>query len=80
MLATVVDLRYNMKEVLKAIERNEKVVISYHGKEKAILTPIKQITKKISLKDHPAFGVLADNKESVEDIMKSLRGGRYHDI
>ena len=80
MLATVVDLRYNMKEVLKAIGRNEKVTISYHGKEKAILAPIKRVTKKISLKDHPAFGMLADDKESVEDIMKSLRGGRYNDI
>jgi hypothetical protein len=37
MKATILDLRYRMNDVLKAIERNEKVSISYHGKEKGVI-------------------------------------------
>ncbi len=80
MVATVVDLRYNMKEVLKALDRKEKVIVSYHGKEKAILEPIKEKREQNSLKNHPSFGMWADDTESVEDIMKDLRGIRYNDI
>lgn len=34
MKATVVDLRYKMNDVLKALDRNETVTILYHGKVK----------------------------------------------
>ena len=40
MRATIVDLRYRMHEVLKALGRNEKISIFYHGKLKGILTPV----------------------------------------
>ena len=33
MKATIVDLRYRMKDVISALKRNEKVYILYHGKE-----------------------------------------------
>ena len=32
MKASVVDLRYKMNDILKALDRNEKVAILYHGK------------------------------------------------
>ena len=32
MKATIVDLRYRMKDILRALERNEDVSILYHGK------------------------------------------------
>jgi hypothetical protein len=36
MKATITDLRYRMKDILKAIDRNETVTIFYRGKEKAL--------------------------------------------
>jgi antitoxin (DNA-binding transcriptional repressor) of toxin-antitoxin stability system len=40
MNATIVDLRYNMKHVLRAIDRGETVTVLYRGKARARLTPI----------------------------------------
>lgn len=40
MNATIVDLRYRMKDVLRAIDRGETVTVLYRGKVKAALTPI----------------------------------------
>ena len=37
MKASIVDLRYRMNDVLKALERNEDVHILYHGKTKGVL-------------------------------------------
>jgi hypothetical protein len=39
MKATVVDLRYKMNDVLKALDRNEKVTVLYRGKVKGVLIP-----------------------------------------
>lgn len=79
MRANIVDLRYKMSDVLAALNRNEEVIILYHGKEKAVIVPIRK--KKIrSVKQHPFFGMLKDEEASVEEIMKDLRGDRYRDI
>ena len=80
MKATVLDLRYKMKDVLKALDRNEKVTVFYHGKAKGVLVPAKpEKTGKIT--DHPFFGMLAENNtESVFDEIEKLRQPRYHDI
>jgi len=37
MKANVVDLRYKMNDVLKALDRNEQVTVLYHGKVKGII-------------------------------------------
>ena len=42
MKATVVDLRYKMNDVLKALDRNEKVTVLYRGKVKGVLVPAEQ--------------------------------------
>ena len=56
MKASVVDLRYKMKDVLRALDRNEKVTILYHGKAKGIITPANNEKYK-KVKDHPFFGM-----------------------
>ena len=73
MKTTVVDLGYKMSDVLKALDRNEKVTVLYHGKVKGVLIPAKhEITKNIS--DHPFFGMLSqDTPESVIDELNDLR-------
>ncbi len=84
MKATIVDLRYKMNDVLKAMERNEKVTVLYRGKIKGVLIPSSapgkpEKGKKIS--EHPFFGMLSTNsKKSVLDVMEELRGERYSDL
>ena len=78
MIATVVDLRYRMKDVLKALERNEEVKILYHGKLKGIIQPV-QRPSKLKIRDH-VFYNMSDDKGTVDGEMKELRGGRYHDL
>jgi len=80
MKATVVDLRYKMNDILKALDRNEEVTVLYHGKAKGIIIPAKgQVLKKI--KDHPFFGMSAKNiQKSVLDELNDLRKSRYNDI
>mgnify|MGYP002725972846 CR=1 FL=1 len=76
MKANIVDLRYRMKNILKALDRNESVTVLYHGQEKAIITPIRSKIKK-SIKDHPFFGMKSNTAETVEQTMERLRGERY---
>ena len=80
MKATVVDLRYKMNDVLKALDRNEKVTVLYRGKVKGVLVPTGEKTDQ-KIKDHPFFGMSSlDSSKSVADIMKELRRPRYDDI
>ncbi len=75
MRASVVDLRYRMKNFLKALSRNKSVTVLYHGQEKAVITPIAPKNER-SIKEHPFFGMKADSSETVEETMERLRGGR----
>jgi len=80
MKATVVDLRYKMNDVLKALERNEKVTVLYRGKVKGILMPSEE-KKHIKVTEHPFFGMSSqDTGKSVATIMNDLRKPRYDDI
>jgi hypothetical protein len=76
MEANIVDLRYKMKEVLRALARNEKVRIKYRGKVKGIITP--DLNKdQLKIQDHEFFGMHKDDEETVEQVMEKLRGSRY---
>jgi hypothetical protein len=78
MKATVVDLRYRMSDVLKALDRNEDVSILYHGKTKGILTAqVRRTRSKIT--DHPFFN-MSRERGSVAEQMEKLRGGRHRDL
>jgi hypothetical protein len=79
MKASIVDLRYKMNEVLKALDRNEKVKILYHGKVKGIISPLRNEGDK-KVRDHPFFGMSKDIKISVSEEMNKLRGLRYNVI
>ena len=79
MEATVVDLRYHMNDVLKALERNEPVSVLYRGKVKGIIHPAAACAPARRLRDHAFFGSRV-SAESVEDTVERLRGGRYRDL
>ena len=80
MKATVVDLRYKMNDVLKALDRNEKVAVLYHGKVKGIIVPVNR-KEQGKIKDHLFFGMLSgENDIATMDIINDLREPRYNDI
>ena len=80
MKATIVDLRYKMNDVLRALDRNEKVTVLYRGKVKGILVPMEQ-RKDMSMTDHPFFGMSSeDSEKSVKEELDDLRRARYDDI
>ena len=68
MNATIVDLRYHMKDVLLAIDRGETVTVLYRGKEKAKLVPITAASRAPresapKTKDQPLFSLWKDRDD-----------------
>lgn len=76
MEASIVDLRYKMRDILKALDRREKVKILYHGKLRGILLPSETHCSG-TVKQHPYFGLAKGSKTPVNKIMNRLRGDRY---
>lgn len=80
MKASVVDLRYKMNDVLKALDRNEEITIFYRGKVKGVLVPSKKKTQ-LKIVDHPFFGMFVEaDKTSVQEELDYLRRARYSDF
>jgi hypothetical protein len=76
MKASIVDLRYKTKDILKALERNESVTVLYHGKVKGIIKPAREKqTSKIV--EHPFFGMTSMHEGSVLEELDNLRKPRY---
>ncbi len=76
MKASIVDLRYKTRDILKALERNESVTVLYHGKVRGVIKPVKEKTLT-KVEDHPFFGMLRKSDESVLDELERLRKPRY---
>ena len=67
-----------MKDLMKALDRNQSIKIYYHGKFKALITPSHPIvTKKV--KQHPFFGMNTTEERSVSDHLAKVRGLRDED-
>ena len=83
METSIVDLRHSMRDILRALDRNETVRVLYHGKERALLVPSRgKASKRLKMEDHPFVGMWADDKEK-EDVaayVRRLRQDRYRDI
>jgi antitoxin (DNA-binding transcriptional repressor) of toxin-antitoxin stability system len=79
MNATIVDLRYRMKNVLRAIDRGETVTVLYRGKEKARLTPIAITEPRSKVQDQPAFGMWKDREDMTDPVayVRGLRKPRF---
>jgi antitoxin (DNA-binding transcriptional repressor) of toxin-antitoxin stability system len=83
MQATILDLRRRMPEVLRALDRNERVTILYRGQERAVLVPSNGKTAHKGRQHtaaHPAFGMWADRDDLVDVAahVRTLRRGRAH--
>jgi antitoxin (DNA-binding transcriptional repressor) of toxin-antitoxin stability system len=71
MKASIVDLRYRMKDVLRAIDRGETVTVLYRGKEKAKLVPIDAKKNgsgaaRPRVEDLPFFGMWKDREDMAD--------------
>ncbi len=77
MNASITDLRYRMRDVLRALERNEQVCIVSRGKVKGVIKPPNG-RPQMMVQDHPFFG-MQKGPEAVEQRMDRLCGGRYRD-
>ena len=83
MQASIVDLRYNMKEVLRAIDRGEVVTILYRGKKKARIVPLASAPEPGAasaprVEEQPAFGIWSDRADLVDPAahVRNLRQPR----
>jgi len=78
MKASVVDLRYRTKDILRAVERGESVIVLQRGKEKARIVP--PLTKRDAekLRTPEAFGLWKDRKDlrDVGTYVRKLRRPR----
>jgi prevent-host-death family protein len=82
MEASIVDLRYRMKDVLRAIDRGETVTVTYRGKEKARLVPaIPTVGPRtlVNPSDHPFVGMWKDREDMADPVayIRKLRQPRY---
>lgn len=79
MKASIVDLRYRMKDVLKALRRNEEVEVLYHGKTAGKIISVRAGKSRMPVAEHPFFGAskASRDRKSVDAALESLRRGRY---
>jgi hypothetical protein len=75
MKARIIDLRYRMKDVLSALDRNETVTVLYRGEVKGTIVPSGS-DRRGRVKDHPLFGSASSAGGSVEEEMDALRASR----
>ncbi len=68
-------MRYKLRDILKALERKERVTIMYHGKKKDVIVPASE-EKAEKVREYPFFGMLPADVD-VNQIMEQIRGGRY---
>ena len=81
MEASILDLRRRMRDVLRALDRNEPVTILYRGKKRAVLQSWRNAERRGgSVSDHAAFGMWKDREDlaDVAAVVRDLRKGRGH--
>jgi len=79
MEASVLDLRKKMKKVMSAIDRRERVTLTYRGKRRAVIVPWTETGKKtVRTADLAAFGMWADREDMADPVayVENLRKPR----
>lgn len=73
--ASIVDLRYHMADVLKAIKRNETVNVFERNKLIGYFVPVAQ-KPQMRVQDHPFFGSAKDDVRDVPEMIREMRKSR----
>lgn len=69
---------YRLNDVLKALDRNEDVIILYHGKLKGVISSAAR-PSSLRVTEHSFFN-MRKGSETVEETMENLRGARHRDL
>ena len=80
MEASVLDLRKKMRKVMSAIDRRERVTLTYRGKRRAVIVPLVQTKKsKVKTADLAAFGMWSDRPEMADPAayVETIRKPRF---
>jgi antitoxin (DNA-binding transcriptional repressor) of toxin-antitoxin stability system len=82
MKMTFLELRRDPAKLMEALERNEEVTLSRRGRVVARVIPSGQPAASADVKNHPAFGMWADRRETADPAayVRSLRKGRFDDL
>ena len=82
MKASIVQLRYQMRDILRALRRNEEVKIFYHGKAAGVIIPIRKKGLGLKVRAHSFFGAskASRSKKAIQKTIEQLRGNRYRDL
>jgi hypothetical protein len=65
-----------MKDVLKALDKNQNVTVMCRGKVLATIVPAGNARIPGRVRSHPFFGMYSNDKADVAAIMQYLRGER----
>lgn len=77
MKASVMDLRYRTKEILRALDAKEEIVLTHRGNEKGKIIPTgTKPPNPGSLAGHEAIGMWADAVEPVPEMIARIRKPR----
>lgn len=69
MEASVLDLRKKMREVMSAIDRRERVILTNRGHRRAVIIPLDEAKPgKVKVAGLPAFGMWADRADMADPV------------
>lgn len=82
MVATAYDIRHRADELFTSLARGVRIVIMRKGKKAGILSPYREKSKMVAahVREHPFFGSVSDEAQSVESVVDNLRRGRFDDL
>ena len=78
---SVLDLKKQMPDILRALKRREKVIVSYGGKKLALMQPLSEGEKEtMDIRSNPAFGMWSERDDLVDpaSVVREMRKGRGH--
>jgi antitoxin (DNA-binding transcriptional repressor) of toxin-antitoxin stability system len=77
MKASVMDLRYRTREILRALEEGAEITLTHRGKVKGRILPLRKASAGTRcLAEHEAVGMWADQTETVEEMVERIRKPR----
>jgi antitoxin (DNA-binding transcriptional repressor) of toxin-antitoxin stability system len=77
MKASVMDLRYRTKEILRALDNGSEVTLTHRGTVKGLILPRKsRPARSRQLSELEAVGMWADQTETVEEMVNRIRKPR----
>jgi antitoxin (DNA-binding transcriptional repressor) of toxin-antitoxin stability system len=75
MKASVMDLRYRSKEILKALKNRQRVELTYRGRVAGTIIPPAESANSDA--SHPAIGMWKDQQAPVPEVVRQLRQPRF---